>query len=60
MDSKRLLCLADKTGGGVDVVYDPVGMIVPSLKVSRWFSVLDESVLTFVISSSIGTEGSSS
>ncbi|KAJ3009301.1 hypothetical protein HKX48_008036 [Thoreauomyces humboldtii] len=26
----------DITGGGVDVVYDPVGMIVPSLKVIKW------------------------
>lgn len=28
------ILLSDLTGGGVDVVYDPVGMIIPSLKVS--------------------------
>ncbi|PWN34242.1 NAD(P)-binding protein [Meira miltonrushii] len=26
----------DKTDGGVDVVYDPVGMIIPSLKFIKW------------------------
>jgi NADPH2:quinone reductase len=38
-DGLALLCvyLAEITGGhGVDVVYDPVGMIIPSLKVIAW------------------------